>query len=85
MWQQIGQIPAIIIIIFRDSGKYIGEPFLRVYITSLTATQKRVHNGSILGCIMIAAEKITCLPDPQEELKELQCSIPSLEPAKRTM
>ena len=56
MRQQICQVQAVIVVIFRDSCEDIGEPFLWINITGLTASKKGVHNGSILSRIMVAAK-----------------------------
>ena len=65
MWQQICQIQAVIVVIFRDSGEDIGEPLLWINITGLTASKKGVHNGSILSRIMVAAEQIVFSSESQ--------------------
>ena len=57
MWKQVGQVQRIIVVVFRDSGQHIDEPFAGIYIAGLTASQQRVHHGHIFRCIMIATEQ----------------------------
>jgi len=57
MWKQICQIQTVIVVIFRYSCKHIGEPLPGIHITGFAAAKKRIHNGCIFSCIMIATEQ----------------------------
>jgi hypothetical protein len=58
MWQKIGQIQIVVVVVSWNPGKYIGQPFPGINITGFTTSQQRIHDGSVLCCFMVATKQI---------------------------
>jgi hypothetical protein len=47
VWQKIGQIQIVVVVVSWNPGKFIGQPFPGINITDLATSQQRIHDGSV--------------------------------------
>jgi DNA gyrase inhibitor GyrI len=56
--KQICQVKVIIVVVFRNTEKDIGQLFPGIYITCLKAAKQRIDDRCVFRRIMVAAKEI---------------------------
>ena len=62
MWKQFQQVARVVVVVFVYVCKEVVQPLAHIDLCQFAASHKGVDDGSVLGGIMVSAEKIVLTP-----------------------